>query len=65
MKTKYSIIIVGDNFSCGSSWEHAPIALGASGVMAVVAESYGHISSQQTPWQPEIFIHWNRRLGFL
>lgn len=43
MKTKYPVIIAGANFGCGSSREHAPVALGASGVRAVVAESYARI----------------------
>ncbi|MCO5587972.1 hypothetical protein L7F22_041925 [Adiantum nelumboides] len=43
MKTKYPIIVAGSNFGCGSSREHAPVALGASGVRAVVAESYARI----------------------
>jgi 3-isopropylmalate/(R)-2-methylmalate dehydratase small subunit len=43
MKTAYRIIIGGKNFGCGSSREHAPIALGAAGVEAVVAESYARI----------------------
>ncbi|KAJ3697795.1 hypothetical protein LUZ61_001501 [Rhynchospora tenuis] len=38
--TQYLIIIAGANFGCGSSLEHAPVALGAAGVQAVVAESY-------------------------
>ncbi len=29
--------------SCGSSREHAPVALGASGATVVVAESYARI----------------------
>src|SRR4029453_18731802 len=40
MKTPYQIVIAGRNFGCGSSREHAPIALGAAGVAAVVAESF-------------------------
>jgi 3-isopropylmalate dehydratase small subunit len=43
LKTKYRIIIAGRNFGCGSSREHAPIALGAAGVCAVVAESFARI----------------------
>lgn len=43
MKTRYPIIIAGENFGCGSSREHAPIALGAAGVQAVVALSYARI----------------------
>jgi 3-isopropylmalate/(R)-2-methylmalate dehydratase small subunit len=43
MKTPYPIIVAGRNFGCGSSREHAPIALGAAGARAVVAESYARI----------------------
>lgn len=39
----YKIIIAGKNFGCGSSREHAPIALAAAGVAAVVAEFYARI----------------------
>ncbi len=39
----YKIVIAGRNFGCGSSREHAPIALGAAGVEAVVAESFARI----------------------
>lgn len=42
-KTPYQIVIAGRNFGCGSSREHAPIALGAAGVQAVVAESFARI----------------------
>jgi 3-isopropylmalate/(R)-2-methylmalate dehydratase small subunit len=43
MKTKYPIVIGGRNFGCGSSREHAPIALGACGCQVVVAESFARI----------------------
>jgi 3-isopropylmalate/(R)-2-methylmalate dehydratase small subunit len=43
MKTPYRIVIAGRNFGCGSSREHAPIALGAAGVEAVIAESFARI----------------------
>ena len=39
----YKIVIGGKNFGCGSSREHAPIALAAAGVAAVVAEFYARI----------------------
>jgi 3-isopropylmalate/(R)-2-methylmalate dehydratase small subunit len=42
-KTPYPIIVAGRNFGCGSSREHAPIAIGAAGGKAVVAESYARI----------------------
>ena len=42
-KTQYTIVIAGRNFGCGSSREHAPIALGAAGCEAVVAESFARI----------------------
>ena len=37
------IIVAGDNFGCGSSREHAPIALKAAGVAAVVAPTFARI----------------------
>ncbi len=35
--------IAGKNFGCGSSREHAPIALKGVGVAAVIAESFARI----------------------
>ena len=43
LKTPYKIVIAGRNFGCGSSREHAPIALGAAGAEAVVAQSFARI----------------------
>ncbi len=40
---KGDIIVAGENFGCGSSREHAPIALKAAGVSAVVAKSFARI----------------------
>jgi len=37
------IIVAGENFGCGSSREHAPIALKAAGVSAIVAKSFARI----------------------
>src|SRR5205085_4662999 len=39
----YKIVVAGKNFGCGSSREHAPIALDAAGITAVVAEFYARI----------------------
>jgi 3-isopropylmalate/(R)-2-methylmalate dehydratase small subunit len=35
--------VAGENFGCGSSREHAPIALKAAGVKAVIAKSFARI----------------------
>ena len=37
------IIVAGENFGCGSSREHAPIALKAAGIAAVVAPTFARI----------------------
>lgn len=37
------IIIAGENFGCGSSREHAPIAIKASGISVVIAKSFARI----------------------
>jgi 3-isopropylmalate/(R)-2-methylmalate dehydratase small subunit len=39
----YTFVIGGRNFGCGSSREHAPIALDAAGIRVVVAEFYARI----------------------
>jgi 3-isopropylmalate dehydratase small subunit len=37
------IIVAGENFGCGSSREHAPIAIQAAGIACVVARSFARI----------------------
>lgn len=37
------ILVAGRNFGCGSSREHAPLAIKASGVKAVIAASFARI----------------------
>jgi 3-isopropylmalate/(R)-2-methylmalate dehydratase small subunit len=39
----YAVIVAGRNFGCGSSREHAPLALHEAGCRAVVAQSYARI----------------------
>ena len=41
--TEGDIIVAGENFGCGSSREHAPIALKAAGVSAVIAPTFARI----------------------
>ncbi|MBU0672749.1 MAG: 3-isopropylmalate dehydratase small subunit [Candidatus Margulisbacteria bacterium] len=42
-KEKGDFIVAGENFGCGSSREHAPIALKAAGVSAIIAKSFARI----------------------
>ncbi len=37
------IMVAGKNFGCGSSREHAPIAIKASGISCVIAKSFARI----------------------
>ncbi len=37
------LLIAGENFGCGSSREHAPIAIKASGISCVIAKSFARI----------------------
>ncbi len=37
------VIVAGDNFGCGSSREHAPLAIKASGVSLIIANSFARI----------------------
>ena len=42
-ESEFPIIVGGKNFGCGSSREHAPLALQVAGVKAVVAQTYARI----------------------
>jgi 3-isopropylmalate/(R)-2-methylmalate dehydratase small subunit len=37
------VIVAGENFGCGSSREHAPLAIKGAGVSCVVAENFARI----------------------
>ena len=41
--SKGDIIVAGENFGCGSSREHAPIAIKSAGISAVIAKSFARI----------------------
>ncbi|HXP63736.1 MAG TPA: 3-isopropylmalate dehydratase small subunit [Dongiaceae bacterium] len=43
LDSEYRIVVAGRNFGCGSSREHAPIALGSAGCKVVLAESFARI----------------------
>jgi len=42
-RSDYTIVIGGKNFGCGSSREHAPLALAEAGIKCVIAEFYARI----------------------
>lgn len=43
LDSEYRIVVAGRNFGCGSSREHAPIALGSANCRIVLAESFARI----------------------
>ena len=43
LDSEFPIVVAGKNFGCGSSREHAPIALGSAGCKIVLAESFARI----------------------
>jgi len=43
LDTQYPIVVAGKNFGCGSSREHAPIAMGSANCEIVLAESFARI----------------------
>jgi 3-isopropylmalate/(R)-2-methylmalate dehydratase small subunit len=43
LDSEYPIVVAGRNFGCGSSREHAPIAMGSADCEIVLAESFARI----------------------
>ena len=43
LASEYAVIVGGKNFGCGSSREHAPLAIAEAGVGVVVAEFFARI----------------------
>lgn len=43
LDSDYPIVVAGRNFGCGSSREHAPIAMGSAGCRIVLAQSFARI----------------------
>src|SRR5512134_2357698 len=43
LDAEFPIVVAGRNFGCGSSREHAPIALGSAGCRIVLAEGFARI----------------------
>jgi 3-isopropylmalate/(R)-2-methylmalate dehydratase small subunit len=43
LDSQFPIVVAGRNFGCGSSREHAPIALGSAGCKVVLAEGFARI----------------------
>jgi 3-isopropylmalate/(R)-2-methylmalate dehydratase small subunit len=43
LDSEYPIVVGGRNFGCGSSREHAPIALGSAGCRVVLAQGFARI----------------------
>ncbi|KFM24569.1 3-isopropylmalate dehydratase small subunit [Auxenochlorella protothecoides] len=63
MKTEYPIIIGGENFGCGSSREHAPVALGAAGAKVVLAQTFARIFFRNCVATGELYpVETDRRL---
>ena len=43
LDTTFTIMVAGENFGCGSSREHAPLAIKESGIALVIAKSFARI----------------------
>jgi 3-isopropylmalate/(R)-2-methylmalate dehydratase small subunit len=53
--TEYPIIVGGRNFGCGSSREHAPIAIGSAGCKLVLAEGFARIFFRNSVATGEVY----------
>ena len=63
-KSDFTIVIGGKNFGCGSSREHAPLAIAEAGATCVVAEFYARIFFRNcvnggylVPFETEVPLH--------
>lgn len=63
-KGEFTFLIAGKNFGCGSSREHAPVALQVAGIKAVIATSYARIFYRNAvdgayviPFESDIPLH--------
>ena len=54
---KGGFVVAGRNFGCGSSREHAPIALLNMGAVAVLADSFARIFLQKTLYHVRFIPH--------
>jgi len=55
LDSQYPIVIAGRNFGCGSSREHAPIALGSAGCKVVLAEGFARIFFRNSVATGEVY----------
>jgi 3-isopropylmalate/(R)-2-methylmalate dehydratase small subunit len=55
LDSDYPIVVAGRNFGCGSSREHAPIALGSAKCRVVIAESFARIFFRNTVATGELY----------
>jgi len=55
LDSAFPIVVGGRNFGCGSSREHAPIALGSAGCKVVLAESFARIFFRNSVATGEIY----------
>jgi 3-isopropylmalate/(R)-2-methylmalate dehydratase small subunit len=57
-KSDFTIVIGGKNFGCGSSREHAPLALAEAGCKCVIAEFYARIFFRNSASMADTSSRW-------